>query len=503
MARRPVSISSCSSPRSFRRRCSRGWRRPRSGGCGAEPAAKFLLAWLVPSWIVFELVVTKLPHYVLPLYPAIAILIAGAVESRVLSRRILLVRGIIWWFLVPGIVSILAVVGAVMIAHGLALLGLAVLCRRHRLRPVRLAALRRRWRRTRLPARRRRRRADGVRRLWRRRAVAEPGRLSGVALAQVLKDAPCQHPLAASAGYEEPSLVFLTGTATRFTDAEGAADFLRQGSCRFAFIDTQTGARLRAARRGDRAALRPRPAHRRLQHHRSASRSLSRSLPRRARRECGAPDAAAAKYGQALLENTLANLARWLRAVATPPPARLLQPHVPAIAGSIATLVIIVISMFAFDVPASAWVAHQEPQWLRDVFEKITDFGLSGWFLFPFGFGLVGLAAIVTPKLSVMSRGVLVGARGALRLSVSRDRPARPVRHHRQAPDRPRAALRRRLRRSVCLPAVHLAAGICEHAVRPFDHGGRGRGRDRRGLAAQRVRSCGSTPSRSWRAAFS
>ena len=41
-----------------------------------EPPVRFLLAWLVPSWIVFELVVTKLPHYVLPLYPAIAILIA-------------------------------------------------------------------------------------------------------------------------------------------------------------------------------------------------------------------------------------------------------------------------------------------------------------------------------------------------------------------------------------------------------------------------------------------
>src|ERR1700730_11128289 len=62
-----------------------------------EPAARFLLAWLVPSWIVFELVVTKLPHYVLPLYPAIAILIAGAVESNVLSRRAWLVRGTAWW----------------------------------------------------------------------------------------------------------------------------------------------------------------------------------------------------------------------------------------------------------------------------------------------------------------------------------------------------------------------------------------------------------------------
>ena len=37
-----------------------------------DPASLFLLAWLAPSWLVFELVPTKLPHYVLPLYPALA-----------------------------------------------------------------------------------------------------------------------------------------------------------------------------------------------------------------------------------------------------------------------------------------------------------------------------------------------------------------------------------------------------------------------------------------------
>ena len=47
-----------------------------------EAGAQFLLAWLVPSWLVFEAVMTKLPHYVLPLYPAIAILIAGILEFR-------------------------------------------------------------------------------------------------------------------------------------------------------------------------------------------------------------------------------------------------------------------------------------------------------------------------------------------------------------------------------------------------------------------------------------
>src|ERR1700694_5157809 len=51
-----------------------------------EPGAQFLLAWLVSSWVVVELVVSQLPHYVLPLYPAIAILTVGALERRVLSR---------------------------------------------------------------------------------------------------------------------------------------------------------------------------------------------------------------------------------------------------------------------------------------------------------------------------------------------------------------------------------------------------------------------------------
>ena len=39
-----------------------------------DPIAVFLLAWLAPSWLVFELAPTKLPHYVLPLYPALAFL---------------------------------------------------------------------------------------------------------------------------------------------------------------------------------------------------------------------------------------------------------------------------------------------------------------------------------------------------------------------------------------------------------------------------------------------
>ena len=37
---------------------------------------KFLFAWVIPTWVMLEIIPTKLPHYVLPLYPAIAIIIS-------------------------------------------------------------------------------------------------------------------------------------------------------------------------------------------------------------------------------------------------------------------------------------------------------------------------------------------------------------------------------------------------------------------------------------------
>src|SRR5262249_36118892 len=43
-----------------------------------DKAVNFCLGWLIPGWIVFELSLTKLPHYTLPLSPAIALLAARA-----------------------------------------------------------------------------------------------------------------------------------------------------------------------------------------------------------------------------------------------------------------------------------------------------------------------------------------------------------------------------------------------------------------------------------------
>ncbi|MES1158689.1 MAG: glycosyltransferase family 39 protein [Terricaulis silvestris] len=47
----------------------------------AQPTVRFLLCWIAPTWIIFELTATKLPHYVLPTYPAIACLAAAALVA--------------------------------------------------------------------------------------------------------------------------------------------------------------------------------------------------------------------------------------------------------------------------------------------------------------------------------------------------------------------------------------------------------------------------------------
>jgi membrane-associated phospholipid phosphatase len=110
--------------------------------------------------------------------------------------------------------------------------------------------------------------------------------------------------------------------------------------------------------------------------------------------------------GSVLTRNALNNLERWCRSLVPPPPLSLFRPHLPAIAATVATLVAVVVSMFFFDTAASDW-ARQEPPWFRAAFEEITNFGLGGWFLFPFGFILLCLAAIKSPKLSWPTQGVL------------------------------------------------------------------------------------------------
>ena len=203
-----------------------------------EPGAQFLLAWLVPSWIVFELVLTKLPHYVLPLYPAVAILTVGALERQVLSRS-WLTRGSAWWFLIPAFASIIAVVAAIKVTRqpvffawpfvaGASIFGLFAWwlyedsrAERSLLNAFAAAAF---------------------------LAFAIYGAVlpsltplfPSAEIARALRNVVCVGPKAAAAGFHEPSLVFMTDTSTLLTDGSGAADFLNQGSCRFALVEQRS-----------------------------------------------------------------------------------------------------------------------------------------------------------------------------------------------------------------------------------------------------------------------
>ena len=66
-----------------------------------DPAIKFLLAWTIPAWLVFEAVPTKLPHYILPLLPPLCLL-AGRWAVSATGRR--------WWLALSRAASVLAAI---------------------------------------------------------------------------------------------------------------------------------------------------------------------------------------------------------------------------------------------------------------------------------------------------------------------------------------------------------------------------------------------------------
>jgi 4-amino-4-deoxy-L-arabinose transferase-like glycosyltransferase len=203
-----------------------------------EPGCRFLLAWILPSWIVFELVPTKLPHYVLPLYPAIAILIAGAMDGNALSKNRWLTRGPIWWFILMAALALLLMALPISLGQGLRLLtwpftAAAVI--------FSLFA----WMLYRI---------DGAEASLLRAALASlmlsfaaygatfPAMRTlfpSVGLANYVRATHCSDPGVVTAGFYEPSLVFLAGTSINFGIGTTAADFLNGGPCRFAFIDNR------------------------------------------------------------------------------------------------------------------------------------------------------------------------------------------------------------------------------------------------------------------------
>ncbi len=194
----------------------------------AEPAMRFLLVWAGLWWVVVELVPTKLPHYILPAYPALAMLAAvWALETKDAESR--WGRALSYVAAVQFALGLAALTAATVILPGMygdgatwwlialvclfAVLGLGTL----------VAFLRR---------------ANAAAALWAFAVVlvfyptltlgAAP-RLSQLwvsprAAAAEKSLARPGDPPPTLAGYTEPSLVFLLGTDTRLTDGRGAAD---------------------------------------------------------------------------------------------------------------------------------------------------------------------------------------------------------------------------------------------------------------------------------------
>ena len=200
----------------------------------AAPSFAFLLCWAAPSWIVFEATATKLPHYTLPLYPAIALMAAHAAVSSAASDYPNLRRIGAGIYLVVGI-ALSALIAALPVIYSESSLKLYCFAAAAIFAVATLSAafliLKKRS-------------AEGaiVATLvssafaWTLFAGVAPNlerlalspRLSAVIDAANLHPIRDNAPAAVLSGYYEPSAIFLLGTGTILRDGAGAADQLAE-----------------------------------------------------------------------------------------------------------------------------------------------------------------------------------------------------------------------------------------------------------------------------------
>ena len=207
----------------------------------SDPRLLFCIAWFLPFWLFIELVPTKLPHYILPVYPAIMLLVGWAVTEAAdaplqgwrlwLYRAALLgaavatlafavVAGAItpfvlgtgsWWGLLAAIL---------LLAAGWLGSGLRPPLAPHLRFPAAAAASAAAFgilTSTVVP---------GLRPVW----------LSPQIATAFHSASPCPNSQLIAAGYHEPSLVFLAGTQTRMADGRLAGRALLKDDCAVALV---------------------------------------------------------------------------------------------------------------------------------------------------------------------------------------------------------------------------------------------------------------------------
>lgn len=210
-----------------------------------DPAVIFCLAWIVPSWLVFELTATKLLHYTLPLYPALAMLTAAGWAGRdgppgrafTLAAGAVLALGLI--FAAAPLVFTLGL-GAWpgpfwLVGLGLMALGGVAFWQSFRtgliFAPVLIA---------------------GVLTFGTMTAIfGSLARFAPMwtsnALAGMVETATCPAPQIFSVGYHEASLLFVTSRLPVFTNAEGAAEGAIAAGCAVVFVDSRSAEAFDAA----------------------------------------------------------------------------------------------------------------------------------------------------------------------------------------------------------------------------------------------------------------
>ena len=82
-----------------------------------RPGITFAMAWAIPGWLIFEAASTKLVHYVLPFYPALALAMA-LVWAESAARPLAGSRRVVFYILAALPVLMLAAVGGYVISLG-------------------------------------------------------------------------------------------------------------------------------------------------------------------------------------------------------------------------------------------------------------------------------------------------------------------------------------------------------------------------------------------------
>jgi 4-amino-4-deoxy-L-arabinose transferase-like glycosyltransferase len=204
-----------------------------------RPVFLFAVAWVVPFWLLVELWPVKLPYYILPTYPALALVGATAVDegwlrvtgwiSTYFSLNLLVwpvlvgTGATILFFIGEGQLPIAALpffVAAIVVAiwaflwfyRSISVLGAVAFSVLSTL--LLYVGL-----------------FGGV------FAEATALQVSGRLIAEGRASVDCGEPDFASTGLFEPSLVFYAGDGIRLTAPETAADFLSEGGCRVAFVE--------------------------------------------------------------------------------------------------------------------------------------------------------------------------------------------------------------------------------------------------------------------------